>query len=267
MNATQLLKQVQYLLRSAVWLDSPGSLVFNPKSVILSTGFDGAAVGELNAPFVVVAPGGFTQDEENPRFGEQEVEAHLFVSHESDIFGEAALVGHARTATTGSSPNRGLHEIEERVLATLSALGPADGMELTFSGSSAAATVSVQGTTQIIRRAYTFAAFIDSARSYPPAYNVAGAVPGGGAVNLTWSDPPSRFDRKGVHIRRAAGATAPTLSTGSLVANVAAGVETYADAPGAGQFTYAIWGTYDETGAGNVERYSDSAVTKTVTAT
>jgi hypothetical protein len=100
------------------------------------------------------------------------------------------------------------------------------------------------------------------ARYYHPPLRVAASV-AGGTVTITWADPPNRFDRYQLHIRRAAGATAPaTSSAGSSVANVAVGVQTYDDAPGAGQWSYSVFAAYTDTGAASAERYSDGTATE-----
>lgn len=98
-------------------------------------------------------------------------------------------------------------------------------------------------------------------------------MPPGGDATLAWRVPPDRFDRFRVRLRRAAGATAPATSTDGTnvaIADLATGVT---DSPGAGEFSYALFGQYDETqgkdrgGTPATAERDSVSVTRTVTVT
>jgi len=265
MTSEQVLRQIRYLLRNATWTDSPTGPLFGSPNVFLSAGFDAARLGEVNFPFCVIAPGGFQPmgDGENPSLGEFEGQIHIFVRHEGDRLGEYVLVGGHRVETTGAKTSRGILELEEEVIRAIKTHGPATAFVIDLQMSGDTIPEVVQGSFHVLRKEISFRAMVSNHRTYAPVYAVGAS--GTPTVTITWSDPVARFDLLGAHVRVIAGSTAPTLSNGTAVATVLAGVQTTTHAPVAGTWTYGVWGTYDETGNASVERYSDRVASKTVT--
>lgn len=112
-----------------------------------------------------------------------------------------------------------------------------------------------------------------TARSYHTAYRFKATASGGGAVALSWSLPPDRFDRLRVIVRRsAAGGSAPTSPTDGTAVTVTGGnLGTSATVTGltAGQaYAFSIFVAYDETNSPpTTEEVYSAAVTASVTVT
>ena len=107
-----------------------------------------------------------------------------------------------------------------------------DGKVSLFNGSS--------GSTQLIA---DVAGYVIGPDTTPPAPVTAlTAAPGGGSVTLSWTNPTDT-DFVGVMIRRSAGTTPPTLTTGTLVTDTANTTRSYTDtglsAPT--QYSYALF--------------------------
>ena len=103
MIVQQVLRQLQSLLRAAAWTDSPTDAVFATESVIVSAGFDAAQLGEARYPFCTIAPGTAEHSSnENPLFSKHQVVVTVVCRHEGDRYGEFAMIGGQRTATSGS---------------------------------------------------------------------------------------------------------------------------------------------------------------------
>lgn len=265
MNLQQALRQVQSLVRAAAWSESPTEAVFAEDSVIVSAAFDAAALGEVRYPLCVIAPGDAEREwPENPLFEKARAVVTLVVRQEGDRLGQYALTGGHRAASSGSSGNRGLLEVEERLLDAIDSLGPSDGESYAVAAASDAAPESWQDGGHVLRRSYTLDLWLNGKRTFPSCWAPTGPA-AGGTVTLAWYDPPSRYDLLNIHVRRISGSLAPTLTTGTSIGPVTLGTQTLANAPGSGTWTYGIWGAYDETGGGTAEKYSDAVVSVTAT--
>lgn len=265
MNPWQVAYQLRHLLRLAAWADGSAELVFGTRVYVAA-----APAGELlaanRAPFAVVIPGSADADVHEPRLWRARFEVLVVTAVTGDTFGEAVLLGGPRSGGQGSSRGRGLLELEEVTLGAVERLDGESGIRMRVVAQSAVAPAPIPGTVAA-QRSYTVEAWCSRSRSYEAPRLLAATASGGGAVALTWSLPAARYDRRRVVLRRASGSTAPSSATAGTGVTLSGDLATsHADTPGAGTWSYALFGAYDETGSGSDERYS-SGVTATVVAT
>jgi hypothetical protein len=264
-NKWQLVKQIQFTLRARTW-EGTGSVVFAPESVIATAGPVEEALADRCVPIAVIKPMGGEDDDDEPGIVRQSIVVRIGTSGE-DQLGEASLMGANRSGTS-TSDGRGVLEVEEELLATLKEMSKINGITVVSRGASATVAEIDKNLRHVTWVEHAFDAWITTDRYYPPPRLLEAAVPGGGAVNLTWSLPASRFDRCSLVLRRAAGATAPaTIADGTGVA-VGALDTSKNDVPGAGVWSYSLFMGYDEVNSpvSTPQRYS-AAATVTATAT
>lgn len=267
MNAWQAMRQLRAILRAAVWPDGAGEVVFSSR-VHVTAGMPDGVIPGVGYPFCLLAPGSTDEDEDDANLELCAMRVLLVVRGAGDAYGETALLGGPRSGGVGSSKGRGLLEVEEVLSDAVNKLDGTDGVNVRITGRAAPAA-QVVGSDYVVSREYTLEAVLTKSRTYAAPTALLATAAGGGNVSLTWALPPARYDRLGVVMRRAAGATAPasaTTGTGVTLASLTATSVT--DAPGVGQFSYALFGAYDEINATptTADRYSASA-TATVTAT
>lgn len=245
MNAWQALRQLRYRLRARAWPDGAAERVL--RSVHITAGPTEEAYGELYPPFVLLAPGAAETDPEEPGLVRQEIQATLVVAVEGDAVGDRALLGGARSGGPGSSLGRGLLELEEEVLAAIGELDQTTGVRLRVTHRSSPEVGLVEGLGYVAARAYTLEGWLTAARYYHPPLRLTAADAGAGQANVSWALPPDRFDRRRMVLRRAAGAVAPATAVAGVNVVVGAMATAVVDAPGVGQFSYAIFAAYNET--------------------
>lgn len=267
MNDWQAAQQLKFLFSAVKWGGS-GDYVLN-KCVISEV--DAPTTGQtIRPPLAIIRIGTATPDEDRAFLWHQAFPIMLLNAVEGDTFAEKAIIGAHRQSAT-SSKNRGLLEIQAELFSDLGTLLKNNGVSNIGYEAGAVAVEKVDGL-WLVGRIINLELLLGIDPEYPPARKLAAATPGAGVCNLTWVNPGARFDLNGsavprgtLVLRRASGATAPTSPTAgtgvSLASNFA---ESVSDSPGAGQFSYALFAGYDETGDGTVDAYSES-VTKTVT--
>lgn len=260
MNTWQLARQIKYLIRSRSWPESSPEKVFG--DVIVSAALDEDTFGLLTFPYVIINPQDGDADTENAEWTRQVFSVVLGTRVEGGQFGEEALLGGVRSNGVAGSGGRGLLELEEELLAAISMLTGADGVNATSSYRTGAAAGIVQGIGYVAQRAYRIECMASRARYYHPPQNLRKS---GG--NIVWTLPPDRFDRYKIILRKAAGATPPSGPTdgddvplGSDLATSVANSDTTT--------AFAIFCEYDESqdpgetlvGApSGQERYSDAS--------
>jgi len=275
-NTWQILQQIRFKLLSRRWEGDPiGSLVFQQSSVIVSVGGEEAAMATLITPTCVIQPLGASSDpahDEEPDLIMQNINVRLTVTVPGDPIGEYSLIGGGRQGQSDSR-GRGLLEVEEEILAAIAELNTIDGIVIYNRAKSEAQAELDDNDRYTALRAYSFEALTTASRFYHPVITfVAADAAAAGDADLTWIPSPARFDSRGVRILRVAGAV-PTLDPADGGAVVVldgsafpapAGAVT--NSPGAGQFSYTAWVTYDEWDSGTTERFSDPK-SSTVTVT
>lgn len=281
MNSYQHANQLAYLLGLATWVDSPSEYVFGRRpsgvgsggAVIVTDGPTADALKELRTPFALVGIGNSRPDDEHPDLLLTDFSVIVVQQVEGDPLGERALVGGPRPLAggQGSSRGRGILEIEERVLAVACRLTGADGAPMALAGMGSPPSQRIDTGHMVSSRRYDFRAWCTRAAEYPAPTNLVATAAGGGTVNLSWTLPAARWDRRLVILRRAAGSTAPasaTAGTGvTLSGATAASVSDTGLTPGT--YSYAVFEAYTETGTAANERFSIqvTGTTRTVVAT
>ena len=264
MNTWQALRQLKALLLAAEWPDGDQEKVLG--SCLVTVAMEEQAFAQLRPPTALIVPTDAQHDPEDPGLVMQQVELVLVVPMRSSPWGEDLLLGGPRTNGQGSSSGRGLLEVEEAVLSAVRELDQTDGIRLRLQQAGSAAAARDQGWGDVMTRSYRLELWTGMDRSYPPPSRLAGSDGGSGVANLTWTLPPSRFDRLNVVLRRASGSTAPaSVTDGTGVTLGSALATSVADNPGVGTWSYALFAGYDEANAtpATADRYSE-AVTATV---
>lgn len=265
MNPYQSARQIQYLLLSSTWADSPSEYVFGhgPEvvdgSVRVTDGPLPEAAGELRMPFALVSIGTKEYDPEEPGLVLQDFEVILVQSVLGDPLGERIYVGANRGSSgAGGSDGRGILELEERVENAIGKLTGANGARAVIAATAAPPATRVDSTGDLVAsRKYVVRAWCTRAAHFePPLYL---AFSGG---TLTWTLPPDRWDRKRIVLRFNAGGSPPTGPTDGTGVALASDLAT--SVAGSAGRAYAIFAAYDETGSGNSERYSDASFSTTV---
>lgn len=279
MNRWQLLQQIAYLLRARLWPSGAGQRVFG--QVLVAPLVDLSGAGIL-FPLAVVAPGSAVADPQAPGLLLQQVSVSVLTSHTGDAFGEFAMLGGQR-AGEGASRGRGLLEIEEQALLVLRLVQQSVGVQVQAREVGAVEARMIAGVGHVAEVQRTFECVCTEDRIYPAPTRLTATASGGGAVALAWAIPPTRFDLRPAQatlpapwasaagtmvLRRAAGATAPASATAGTGVTLGSALATSVnDAPGAGQWSYALFAGYaDDPSIGSVGHYS-AAATVTVTAT
>ena len=267
MNPLQTVKQIRFLARARQW-GSSGNNVFG--SVHVTHGAAKEATEEFRVPLWFISPGNEVADTQLPDLVLFNMRFRLVCAVVGDLLGENAIIG-ANIADLDKSEGKGTLVVEPELKAVIKQNQNQSGIKIvSFKVGGERVTVDDELGYVVAREYDAQARCTDDLYYHPPIRFTAVDAVAGGDADLTWADPPTRFDSRGVRIRRAAGATPPATPTaGVLVADVALGVETFTDSPGAGQFSYAMFGRYTDTGAAVDEKFSDQEVgtTRTVTVT
>lgn len=258
MNAWQLLRQIKTTLEDATWPDGATEPVFG--EVVCSAGFPREGRLAVRMPLARVTLTSLTDDNQGLLI--QGVEVEVTQSVRGDRTGEVALIGGTRSAGQGSSSGRGLTEIEEVLYTSLAKIARLEGIQLRLDLATAAAAGQDAELGYLAWRTYEFSAWVTQARTYPAPTRFRGSDTGGDAT-LLWSLPPSRYDLLGLILRRASGSTAPAAIADGTGVALAVTDTTVVDTLSSGTYSYSLWASYDETGAGAADRYSDP-VTLTV---
>ncbi len=267
MNARQIFGQVRKRLRDRLW---PGSAntVFGSVHVSQNPSAEDALI-DMKLPMCFLSHNDEVPDPELVGYSRMDAQARLVVAVAGDIIGEAAVMG-ANRASQVLSEGAGILEVEAQLKDVIKELLNKDGIRIALRRGTADRGTFVEDIGYAIVRTYRMLVDVTNDAYYHPPQRFHAADAMGGDATLTWADPPTRFDSRGLIIRRAAGATAPATSTaGTAVATPALGVLTFTDSPGVGQFSYAIFMAYTNSGQASDESFSDqeTGTTSTVTVT
>lgn len=241
MNAAQVVKQVQKIIRAVRWPDGSADYVVGPKGVFITEG----ATSEQDVPslghFVFVTAGTASSDPKIPGVLGMDVVVSIFASVYGDPLGQASIVGGVRT-DTGKTAGRGVLEVEAPILTALQSLTGADGLPVVFSLISGTPTTQI-GNRTVAQRTWTARILCTVEPEYEAPRNLVTAAGASGHAVLTWKNPSARFDFRRVILVRKAGATAPASVTDGTVVYTGE-LETFDDACGAGQFSWTIFASY-----------------------
>lgn len=246
MTPWQFAMQLRHQLLQLTWND--GGRVLN--SVVITAGAQSAdaLLTGIQTPAALIKPGAAQGDDEHPNLFTQSWDLWLIVSGYGDSIGQSAIIGDQRTGGIDSSEGRGLLEIEELLRAEL---GEAyAGLRAYMRTARAASTVADKADGYFVAyRSYALEGLATATRRYDPCSKLV-ATGGSGAVSLTWSLPPARFDRLRVILRRgtAPGDPAPTSYEGGTGVALASPLATSVTDSGlsAGTYNYALFAAYDD---------------------
>lgn len=286
MNTLQVCRQLQYLLTKRCW-GSTSEPVF--ASVVVTYGPAEEAANAIRTPLAIIRPVEADVDPQAPGAMRQSYEITIITANVGDTLGQTALIGGNRTGggTQGqdSSLGRGLLELEEELLAVVTYLDQTSGLRLNVVRKGAVQGAFDPNEGYVCSRSYTVDSRTSVARSYDAPLSFKGTASGGGNAALTWKALALRFDFDTLThdnnqqvslgsclvLKRIAGSTPPKFPhesggpTGTIVQTWTTFPlpTSYTDAAGAGTWSYALAGGFDETGSGTVERWSDVPATIT----
>ena len=262
MNIWQVARQLQFRIRQQVWPGVGGEVVFAEGSVRVTVAVTERGLEEFRLPVCMIRPQSSASDEEHPDLINQDYDIVVMQAVEGDEIGERSLIGGPRNKGQLSSDGRGLLELDELTMAAVKKAGGEVGIKIIEQARSSVDAVETDKG-YITYRATHVTAWLTADRFYHPPTRLT-AVDGGGQVpgtaRLAWTLSPDRYDRREVVLRRAAGATPPSGPTDGTGVALGTPLETsVTDTPGAGQFSYAVFMGYDETGSLTNERFSEQA--------
>lgn len=263
-NRWQAANQLAFLLKNAVWSDSPNAALLG-YAAVSDLPMDDVIQFE-SLPFCLVRPGTGEPEPEHPELTRTlRFEVELAQVGMTDMEGGSALQGGNRTSA-GTSDGRGLFELEELVRQALDSQDSSKG----FQG---VATITASGMPtplndgQYIALSKLQVEIYNAGRDRyyaPPTFLTASGA--GGNVSLTWSNPPRRWDSLGgaaqqLAIYYVSGNTPPTYAQGGATLFMpTAGATSASVHTTAGTWSLSIFALYDETGNGLNERQSPATL-------
>ena len=278
-NPWQVARQLEHLLKTATWSDSPNDLIFGANGNVTIYGglplqADATPLGY--APVALIGVGDSDADADDPDIFEHRFKLALAVAVMGDPYGKNAIVGAnwSIAGDTWQGEGRGLLQFEEETLGAIGRLTGADGVPISCSLRSKAEPVPIGDGLHVMAREYDLACVCTRQRGYDNPYDLVATNNGDGTVTLTWKIPPGdRYDYRDLELRHASGSTAPaSASAGNEVdlgdADTAKALLTINHTPGSdGAHSYAIFAGYTDTGAANNERFSAQVPGTTSTVT
>jgi hypothetical protein len=278
-NTWQAVKQIQFLLQTATWPDTPGGPVF--ASVHITQGPAEKMLQDFRYPVAIIRVLDNEADAAAPGFKSQRLEVTLATAHYGDLLGEFSLMGGMRNSQ-GRSGGRGLLEVEEIALSTLNLIDQTSGLSIILAASSAVETAIDEQFGYVASRAFQFNTRLTTSRTYQTpngtnALTLTAGAPSGGftPVTVQWKAATQRFDfhpaytvpllnaRGGFVLVRKTGSSAPaSIGDGTNIALGSAFAVSVVDPnPVTGQtYTYGLFAKHDEYNDGATSlRYSSPA--------
>jgi len=261
-NRRQLARQIAWWLDPArfTWNESPSGPVLAAVSV--SQKGPEHFWGNLQTPFGLVRTLGYTPDPQHPgRLSRASFAVDVVAEGFADRAGSSALVGANRTSTGGRSGGRGVLDVAARVAERLATLDGSSGFQAVARAANGEEEANPEeGVTVALARVEVEAYGLQSAPYYHPPTRFKATAGGSGACALAWSLPVARFDRFGVVLRYSASGypSSATDGTGLALSSVTATSLSATGLP-SGLVYFALFGSYDETGAGSPNVYSEAA--------
>jgi hypothetical protein len=163
-NLVQFVRQLQYILRTQTWTDSPSGPVF--ASVHITQNPTDQAVEQFRYPLALIAVKDGASDTQEPTIKLERIEVTLAVANAGDQIGEFAMVGGQR-ASQGRSQGRGLLEVEEVFRSAVATLNSSRMVSVIEVDASAADAAYTDGTGYVATRSYLLEATLGTLREYP----------------------------------------------------------------------------------------------------
>lgn len=266
MSVLQDVRQVAHVLKSAAWPEGAAEVIVGDRVFVSASEPDD--LQKFTYPLLVVRPGEWQGDPENPDLGTQKVSIVVVSQVFGDPFGQQSLIGGPRGGDTsnygkGSSKGRGVLEIEPPITQAFRALTYADGLAIVsaLESAGAPAIVSQENGPSVIARPYTLSIRSTLVDVWPAPSNFL-APNGVGQIACTWDLPPARYDRRAMVLNYLAGATAPSTPTAGTVVSIGSDLGTSKTITGlaAGTYSLAIWCGYNPNGRSANEHHSSQEV-------
>jgi len=259
-NTRQALIRLRSILKARRWgRTAAGSRVYG--TVICTPGPADAVTDQIRIPAAFVTSGSATVDPERPELVTQELVVTSVVAVPGDMFGERALIGGPRASATASG-NRGVHEVEEELLAAIAQLDASQQFRIGLKWASAVGAEIDEETGYHQWRRYTFSALL-TASSQHDAPRGGSASESGGTVTISWTEPDDTTNLVDYVVRRVSGTVPVAFPDEGTDVSWSSGTST-TDSPGSGTFSYSVFATYDDEGGSHALDKSDMT-TATVT--
>lgn len=252
MNARQMAQQIRHVISTAVWPESPGELVFGDRLAFVMAGLPEEDELPGAFPFVLVNIGGGTADPDEPDLIEQTFDVLTVADVPGGRMGEQALIGGAKSGL-GTSANRGVLELNDRVRTVLKDLRGVDGASLLLYATAVGSPVRLGRGRHLAIGESTFTGWCTAAPSYTPPSRLAKS-----GSNWTWTGAAcaARFDFIRYRLGYVAG-SAPAQTPADLDVVVYTGTSPLTTvAPVSGK-AYSVFADYGSRGGTAVEGSSD----------
>ena len=252
MNASQMAQQIRHVLATATWPQSPGDLVFGDRLAFVLAGLPEEDELPGAFPFVLVNIGSGTADPDEPDLFEQTFDVLTVADVPGGRMGEQALIGGAKS-NNGTSANRGVLELNDRVRTALKDLRGVDGAALQLHATAAGAPVRLGRGRHLAVGESTFTGWVTAAPSYTPPsrLNRSGSV-------WTWSGAQcsARFDFIRYRLGYVAGSV-PAQTPDDLDVVVYTGTAATKTIAPVSSKTYSVFADYGPRGGTAIEGSSD----------
>lgn len=258
MNARQMAQQIKHELELAVWPESPSAVVFGTRLVFLVAGLPEEDELPGAFPFALVNIGSGTADPDDPNLLEQTFDVLTVADVSGGRLGEAALIGGAKSAL-GSSANRGVLELNDRVRSAVSDLTGSDGAKLFLHSASTGSPVRLGRGRHLAIGETSFLGWVTAAPSYAHPTKLARS-----GSTWTWAGGDSgvrghcsgRFDFIQYRLGYVAGST-PAESPGDLDVIVYTGTDASTSHAAVADKSYSIFADYGVRGGTQIQGSSD----------
>ena len=251
MNARQMAGQIKHLLQAATWPESGGTKVFGDRMVFVMAGqpTDDDLPGGF--PFALVNIGPGTADDDDPNLLEVVFDVLTVADATGGVMGEHALVGGPKK-TMGTSANRGVLELNDRVLDALKDLRGVDGATLQLRASSAGPPVALGRGRHMAIGESSFTGWVTAAPSYAAPTRLAES---GGTWTWTGDQCSSRYDFIRYRLGYVDGSEpAQDPASATIVYTGTAATASVVPIPGK---AYSVWADYGSRGGTAIEGSSD----------
>jgi len=245
-------QQIRHILATANWPESPGDLVFGDRLSYVLAGLPDEDELPGGFPFVLVNIGGGTADPDDPNLLEQTFDVLAVADVSGGRMGEQALVGGAKSSL-GTSANRGVLELNDRVRDALKDLRGTDGAALQLRATAAGSPTRLGRGRHLAIGESTFTGWITAAPSYTHPTRLAKT---GNVWTWTGAQCSARFDFIRYRLGYVDGTT-PATSPGDLDTVVYTGTDLTTTIAAVAGKTYSIFADYGHRGGTAIEGSSD----------
>jgi hypothetical protein len=251
-NSRQMAQQIRSVLAAAVWPESPNHLVFGERLAFVVAGLPAEDELPGSFPFVLVNLGGGSVDPDDPNLVEQTFTVLTVADVSGGRMGEFALIG-GNKSSLGTSANRGVLELNDRVRVALKEVKGVDGASLMLENSSVGSPTRIGRGRHLAIGESVFAGWITAAPSYTHPTRLARA---GNDWTWTGGQCSSRFDFIRYRLGYVAGTT-PATSPDDCDAIVYTGTAAACTVAVVSSKTYSIFADYGIRGGSAIEGSSD----------